>query len=53
MRRTAWVWMAGCIAWFVDALLQARVRAWPHAELAVVLAAMFGVAWLFYRKQER
>jgi hypothetical protein len=45
--------MAGCIAWLTDALLQVRLHAWPHAELAFLMSAMFAVAWLFYRQQTR
>ena len=51
MKRTAWIWLAGCIAWLVDGLLQLRLHALPHAELAFIMAAMFLVAWLFYRSQ--
>ena len=51
MKKTAWIWLAGCIAWFVDGLLHLRLHAWPHAELAFAMAALFLVAWLFYRIQ--
>nr|ADC36165.1 hypothetical protein [uncultured bacterium 162] len=51
MRRTAWIWMAGSVVWFFDGLLQVRQRQWPHAVLAFVLTAMFGVAWVFYSRQ--
>ncbi len=53
MRRTAWIWLAGCIAWGVDGLLHLRLRERPHAELAFLMAALFLVAWLFYRVQPR
>ena len=45
--------MAGCIAWTVDAAISLRVHALAHAELALVMAVMFGVAWLFYRTAGR
>jgi hypothetical protein len=53
MRRTAWIWLAGCIAWMVDGLVSLRLRSMPHAELAFVMALLFGIAWLFYRTQPR
>jgi hypothetical protein len=53
MRRTAWIWAAGCIAWTADAILNLRVRNLAHAELALLLAIMFGIAFGFYRAQNR
>ncbi|HEY5382649.1 MAG TPA: hypothetical protein VIJ65_10355 [Acidobacteriaceae bacterium] len=53
MRRTAWIWAVGCAAWFVDGLISLRLHAAQHAELAFLLALLFGVAWLFYRNQPR
>jgi len=53
MRRTAWIWAAGCIAWTVDALVCLHVRNVPHAQLAFLLAIMFGIAFGFYRTQNR
>jgi len=43
--------MAGCIAWTLDGLLQARLHAVQHAILAFLLAILFGAAWAFYRSQ--
>jgi hypothetical protein len=37
----------------VDGLLCLRYPIKQHAELAFMLAALFGIAWLFYRQQER
>jgi hypothetical protein len=53
MRRTAWIWAAGCIAWTVDAFISLRVRDVPHAQLALLLAIMFGIAFGFFRAQNR
>ncbi len=53
LRQTAWIWLAGALAWSFDAIVAARHHAAAHARLAVVLAALFGIAWLFYRNQKR
>lgn len=53
MRRTAWVWLVGCIAWAVDGVINAVLHATQHAELAFLMALLFGIAWLFYRNQRR
>lgn len=53
MRKTAWIWLAGCIAWTFDAAVSLVLHAAAHAELAFVMAVLFGVAWLFYRSQPR
>ncbi|HSU19457.1 MAG TPA: hypothetical protein VLI45_06900 [Acidobacteriaceae bacterium] len=45
--------MAGCIAWTFDAAVSIAFHAARHAELAFVLALLFGIAWLFYRSQPR
>jgi hypothetical protein len=36
-----------------DGLLRVKLRQLPHAELSFVLAAMFFVAWMFFRQQQR
>src|ERR1035441_3444974 len=51
MRRTAWIWFVGCAAWLVDGVVQLRVHARPHAQLAFMVALMFLVAGL--RSEER
>ena len=53
MRRAAWIWLAGCIAWAVDGGINLVYRNIQHAELALLLAILFGIAWLFYRNQPR
>ena len=53
MRRTSWIWMAGCIAWAVDGLVCLRYPDKRHAELAFTLAILFAIAWAFYRQQKR
>ena len=49
----AWIWFAGCAAWFLDAVISLRLRNIPHAQLALLLAATFLAAGLFYRRQKR
>jgi hypothetical protein len=53
MRRTAWIWAVGCVVWIFDATLHVRLHELPHAELAFLMAAMFFVAWVFFRQQSR
>lgn len=53
MRKTAWIWLTGCIAWFADALISLRLHSAEHAELAFLMSLLFGIAWLFYRNQPR
>lgn len=53
MRKTSWIWLAGMIAWLVDAGVDVHYRATQHAELSLLLAALFGIAWLFYRQSPR
>ena len=53
LRRTAWIWLAGCIAWTADGVVSIRVHHAQHAELALLMALLFLVAWLFYRAQPR
>ena len=49
----AWIWFAGCAAWFLDAVISLRLHNIPHAQLALLLAATFLGAGLFYRQQRR
>ena len=53
MRRTAWIWFVGCAAWIVDGVVKLRLHARPHAQLAFMVALMFLVAGLYYRRQPR
>jgi uncharacterized membrane protein YfcA len=53
MRRTAWIWAVGCAAWAVDGVVCLRYPNKQHAQLAFLMAMLFGVAWLFYRQQRR
>lgn len=53
MRHMAWVWFAGFAAWLVDGLVSVHYHAWPHAELAFMVAMLFFAAGLFYRMQKR
>ena len=53
MRRTAWIWLLGCVAWTIDGIINVSVHAPQHAELAFLMALLFGIAWLFYRSQRR
>jgi len=53
MRRTAWIWAVGCVVWMFDGMVHLKLRQLPRAELSFVLAAMFFVAWMFFRQQRR
>ena len=53
MRWTAWIWAVGCAAWTVDGIVCLRYPDKRHAQLAFLLAALFGIAWAFYRQQRR
>ncbi len=53
MRRTAWIWLLGCVAWAVDGAVNVLKREPQHAELAFLMALLFGIAWLFYRGMRR
>ena len=53
MRKTAWIWFAGCAAWIMDGVVQLRVHAILHAKLAFTVALLFLVACIFYRRQPR
>jgi uncharacterized membrane protein YjjB (DUF3815 family) len=51
-RRFAWIWLVGCIAWVFNALVSIHVHSPQHAQLAAIMAVLFGIAWLFYRGQQ-
>jgi hypothetical protein len=53
MRRTAWIWLAGCIAWTVNGLVSMHLHSRAHAELALIMALLFLAAWVFYRSQRK
>jgi NADH:ubiquinone oxidoreductase subunit 6 (subunit J) len=56
MRRTLWtqwIWFAGCAAWTIDAAVSVHLRDPLHAKLAIMVAAVFFVAGLFYRGTAR
>lgn len=53
MRRTAWIWLIGCIAWTADGIVSVVLHAPQHAELAFLMALLFAIAWLFYKSQRR
>jgi hypothetical protein len=53
MRRLAWIWFAGCIAWTISGMLSLRVHNWPRAELSLAVAMVFLFAGLLYRQQKR
>jgi len=48
-----WVWAAGCAAWTFDGIVCLRYPDKRHAELAFVMAALFGIAYSFFRQQKR
>jgi hypothetical protein len=51
MRRTAWIWFLGFAAWLVDAMVSIHLNNCLHARLAFMVAIVFLVAGLFYRRQ--
>lgn len=53
MRRTTWIWLAGCLAWTLDCGVNLVYGNRPHAELALILSVLFGIAYMFYRNQPR
>ena len=53
MRRTAVIWLAGCIAWTIDFAVNVAKHNMQHAQLALILAVLFGIAYGFYRTQSR
>jgi hypothetical protein len=48
----SWIWAVGCAAWTIDGLACLRYPNKQHAELAFLMAVMFGIAWGFYRQQK-
>ena len=52
MRKSAWIWFVGCVAWFVDGVFWLHLHARAHAQLAFMLAMLFLAAGLFYRNQK-
>jgi hypothetical protein len=52
MRKTVWIWFAGCAAWVIDGLVSIHFYNWLHARLAFCVAMLFLAAGLFYRRQE-
>ena len=53
MRRFAWIWLAGCIVWLFNAGLSLHSHATQRAELNLLVAVMFGLAYAFYASQKR
>jgi hypothetical protein len=53
MRRTAWIWAVGSATWTFDGIVNLYYRSWPHAELAFMVALMFGIAWAYYYRQQK
>ena len=53
MRRYAWIWLAGCLAWLFDVVVNVTYHNVQHAELALIMAVLFGIAYGFYRTQGR
>jgi len=46
---TRWIWFAGCAAWVLDAAISIHAHDAPRAKLAMMVAAVFLVAGLFYQ----
>jgi hypothetical protein len=53
MRNTAWIWFVGCAVWVGDGIVQLHYSQRAHAQVAIMLAMLFFVAGLFYRRQPR
>ncbi len=53
MRRTSWIWLAGCIAWLFNAGLSLHYQAIQRAKLDFLIAMLFGLAYAFYFTQKR
>jgi hypothetical protein len=52
-RNAAWIWFVGCAVWVGDGVVQLRLHAVAHAELALMVALVFLAAGYFYRQQQR
>jgi len=52
MRRTAWIWAVGSAVWTFDAIVNLYYHHRPHAELALMVAITFGVAWAYYSRPQ-
>ncbi len=52
MRRTAWIWAIGSAAWTFDAIVNLHYHNRPHAELALMVAIMFAIAWAYYSRAQ-
>jgi hypothetical protein len=56
MRQSAWkswIWAVGCVVWMIDGLVNLRFPNKQHAELAFVMAVLFGAIWALYRGQRK
>jgi hypothetical protein len=53
MRKSAWVWLAGAMAWLFDGFVSLHVHATASAELAFLMALLFTIAYAFYRQQPK
>jgi hypothetical protein len=53
MKKLSWIWFLGFFAWLADALVQLRLHARAHAELALMVALVFLAAALLYRNQPK
>ena len=47
------IWLVGCIAWSIDALANLFRHNAQHSYLALFMAILFGIAYAFYRTQDR
>ena len=48
-----WIWFVGCAAWVVDAAASVHLHDAARAKLALMVAAVFLLAGLFYQAQKR
>jgi hypothetical protein len=50
---TRWIWFVGCAAWILDAAASVHAHDAAHARLALMVAAVFLAAGLFYPAQKQ
>jgi hypothetical protein len=53
MRNSAWIWFVGCAVWAVDGAVRLQFGQRAHAQAAIMLAMLFLVAGIYYRRQRR
>lgn len=49
--RTYWIWLAGAVAWWIDAAIALHYGHLFHAVLALVVALLFFVGAMAWRRK--